>query len=151
MEKIEWRSPQYIHTEKTPDWYWIVGIITATIAIIAIIVGNLIFAILIIVSSITLSLFASHEPEIVTNEISSTGIQKNNVFFPYNHIESFWVEIGDAYPRLILKQKQKLSQFLIILINVEDGEDIKTFLSNHLEEEKMSESIFEKLLIYFGF
>ncbi len=151
MEKIEWRSPQHIYTEKTADWYWIVGIITVTIAIVSVILNNVIFAILIMVSSFTLSLFASHEPEIVLNEINTSGIKKGTVFYPYSDAESFWVETGDRYPRILFKLKQKLSQYLIILIDLDDAESIKNFLSQHVTEEKMTESIFEKLLIYFGF
>ena len=151
MEKIEWQSPQHIHTEKTNDWYWIVGIITVTIALIAIILNNVIFAILILVSSFTLSLLAKHEPEIVTNEIGPKGVKKGSMFYPYENLESFWVEAGDGYPRIIFKQKQKLSQYLTILIEREDAENMATLLSEHMAEEKMSESIFEKLLIYFGF
>jgi hypothetical protein len=151
MEKIEWRAPQYIHTEKTGDWYWIVGIITVTIALISIIVGNLIFALLILVSSFTLSLFASKPPETVQNEIGAGGIKKDETFYPFENLESFWVETGDKYPRLILKQKQKLAQYLVLLIDFADAGEIREFLSQHIPEEKMSESIFEKLLIYFGF
>jgi len=151
MEKIEWRSPQYIHTEKTNDWFWIVGIITMTIALISIILNDVIFAILIIISAFTLSLFASHRPEFSDNEINASGVKKGRMYYPYTDIDSFWVETTDKYPRLFLKQKQKLSQYVILLIDFDDAEEIKTFLSQHIIEEKMTESLFEKLLIYFGF
>ena len=151
MEKIEWRTPQYIHTEKTSDWYWIVGIITVTIVLISVVLNNVIFAVLVLISSFTLSLYASHRPELIENEINESGIKKGNLYFPYSEIESFWVESGDRYPRILFKQKHKLSQFLTVLIHTEDAEDIKSYLSQHLAEEKMTESIFEKLLIYFGF
>ena len=151
MEKIEWHSPQYIHTIKTIDWYWIVGIITITIALVSIILNNSIFAILILMSSFTLSLYASRKPDILLNEINNTGIKKGLMFYPFDHIESFWVETGDRYPRLIVKLKQKLSQYLIVLIDTEDSEEIKAILLVHTKEEKMTESIFEKILIYLGF
>jgi len=151
MEKIEWRSPQYIHTDKSNDWYWIVGIITASIALIAIILNNIIFAVLIIVCSFTLSLFAHHKPEVVTNEIGPKGVRKGMMFYPYDHMECFWVETGDHYPRILFKLKQKLSQFVVILIQIEDADNMTHLLSEHIPEERITESLFEKILIYFGF
>lgn len=151
MEKIEWLSPQYIHTEKTRDWYWVVGIITLTIALVAIILNNPIFAVLIVVSSFTLSLFASRKPEIMENTLDSDGLRVGKMLYPYDHMESFFVETADKYPRLILKLKQRLSQYVTVLIDPDDAEDIKIFLRNHIKEEKLTESIIEKFLIYFGF
>src|SRR3989339_740914 len=96
-ETISWETIEYLHREKTNDWYWIVGIITVSVALIAIILNNVIFAILIIVSSFTLSLFASKKPEIITIEIGETGITVGKNNYPYKELESFWIEISLCY------------------------------------------------------
>jgi hypothetical protein len=151
MEKIEWQAPEYIHTEKTTDWYWIVGIVSVSIALISIILNNVIFALLILVSAFTLSLFASRPPEMVKHELSNVGIEKGRFSHPYGEIKSFWVETGDRYPRILFKIDHRFSPYFIFLIHPDDADEIRGFLSAHIPEEKMTESIFEKLLIYFGF
>jgi hypothetical protein len=55
MEKLEWQAPEYIHTEKTGDWYWIVGIISVSIFLISAILGDIIFGLLVLVSTFALS------------------------------------------------------------------------------------------------
>ncbi len=151
MEKIEWQAPEYIHTEKTTDWYWIVGIIAISIAIISFILNDIIFGLLILVSTFTLSLFASRPPKTVKHELNNTGVEKGQTVYPYTEIKSFWVETTDRYPRILFKVDHHFSPYFYFLIHPDDADEIRDFLSNHLTEEKMTESIFEKLLIYFGF
>jgi hypothetical protein len=151
MEKIEWQAPEYIHTEKTADWYWIVGIVTISIVLISIILNNVIFALLILVSAFTLSLFASRPPKMVLHKLDNLGIQKGALSHSYSEIKSFWVETSDSYPRILFKIDHHFSPFFVFLIHPDDAEEIHDFLVTYTTEEKMTESIFEKLLIYFGF
>ena len=151
MEKIEWQAPEYIHTEKGSDWYWIVGIVTISIVLISIILNNVIFALLILVSAFTLSLFASRPPKMVKHELNNVGIEKGQTSHSYSEIKSFWVETTDRYPRILFKIDHRFSPYFIFLIHPNDATEIRIYLSAHIIEEKMTESIFEKLLIYFGF
>jgi hypothetical protein len=151
MEKIEWQAPEYIHTDKTSDWYWVVGIVAVSIALISIILNDTIFGLLILVSAFTLCLFASRPPQMVLHKLDNLGVSKGHFSHKYDEIKSFWVETTDAYPRILFKIDHRFSPYSIFLIHPDDAEEIRVFLSAHLTEEKMTESIFEKLLIYFGF
>jgi len=151
MEKLSWETIEYLHKEKTSDWYWIVGIITISIALISIILNNVIFAILIIVASFTLSLFASKKPEMITVVIDDIGITTGNMRYPYKDLESFWVETRDSYPRVLVKSKKILMPFISLLIEDLDPDTIRDLLSKHLPEEEHSEPLLEKILLYFGF
>lgn len=151
MEKIEWTAPEYIHTQKTTDWYWIVGIVTLTIAIISIVLNNIIFALLIIIGMGTLCMYASREPRRVPIEISPAGVRIGGYFYPYDNLDSFWVETNDAYPRVIFKSQKKMMLYITALIENVDPDEIKNMLVTHLKEEYHTEPLLEKLLIYFGF
>lgn len=151
MEKISWETIEYLHKEKTSDWYWIVGIITVSIAIISIILNNVIFALLIIISSFTLSLFASKKPGIISVEINNIGVTVGNNRYPYKELDSFWVETRDLNLRVLLKSKKVFMPFIIILIEDADPEDVRECLLQYLPEEEHTEPLLEKLLLYFGF
>lgn len=151
MEKINWIAPEYIHTEKTSDWYWIVGIITISAATISIMLNNVIFAVLLLVSMFTLTLYASRKPQNIEIEINQKGVRHGDIYYPYADIKSFHVENKDKYPRIIFQLKKKLSSYVIILIKENDPEEIRDFLGNFLEEETHTEPFLAKLLIYFGF
>ncbi len=149
--KISWKTIEYLHTEKTTDWYWIVGIITITIALISIILNNVIFAILIIISSFTLSLFASRKPEIITVEVNNKGLTIGQHYHPFTELDSFWIETRDAYPRILFKTKRVFMPFLVVFIEDVEHEKIKEILEQYLPEEEHSEPLMEKLLLYLGF
>lgn len=150
-DKITWQTIEYHHTEKTPDWYWIVGIVTLSIALISIILNNVIFAILIIVSAFTLSLFASRKPEIIDIEINNKGVKVGNTKYPYKSLESFWIETREGNDRILIKSNAVLKPYIVIFIDDADPEKIREILEQHLEEEEHSEPLLEKLLLYFGF
>lgn len=151
MDKISWESVEYIHTEKTNDWYWIVGIVTLSIAVISIILNNVIFAILIIISSFTLSLFASRKPDMVPVHIDNLGVTFGKTHYPYLNLESFWIETRDNFPRLLVKSKKILMPYIVIHIHIDDAGEIRTILGQHLREEEHTEPLLEKILIYLGF
>lgn len=151
MEKLSWKTTEYLYTPKTPDWYWIVGIVTISIALVAIILNNIIFALLIIISSFTLSLFASKKPEIIQVNIDSSGISVGNNHLPYKELDSFWVETREANPRILLKSKKIFMPFVVVFIEGVDNEKVREILLQHLPEEEHTEPLLEKLLLYFGF
>lgn len=151
MDRLSWQTVEYLHSKKTTDWYWIVGAITISIALIAIIFNNLIFGILIIVASFTLSLFASKPPQTINVEIDHSGVSLNHVFHPYTELESFWIETEDHNPKIIIKSKKVLSPFITIFIENVHPDDIHQVLSQYLREEKHVEPFLEKLLVYLGF
>jgi hypothetical protein len=151
MDKISWNTVEYLHKEKNPDWYWIVSIITISIALISIILNNIIFAILIIISSFTLALFASKKPEVITITLDSAGVLMGKNRYLYKDLDSFWIEVRDSYPRILFKSKKIIMPYVVILIEDTDQEKIKEFLLEYLPEEEHSEPLLEKILLYFGF
>lgn len=153
MDKLSWTTIEYIHQEKTTDWYWIVGIVTVSIAIISIIMSNIIFALLIIVASFTLSLFASKKPNDVDVVIDNLGIKVGKTIYPYIHLDSFWVETRENNDRILLKSKKLFMPLIIIFVEESqvDPNDVRMLLLRHIDEEEHSEPFLHKLLVYFGF
>ena len=151
METLTWKTYEHIHTDKSSDWYWIVGTITVTIAIISILLNNIIFAVLVIIGSFILTLLASKKPNLVNVTVSRTGITYGKVLIPYSSIDSFWVETRDSYPRLLLKPKKLFAPFIVILLEDADPDEVHDILERSLPNEEHAEPLMEKLLIYFGF
>jgi hypothetical protein len=151
MQEITWQAPSHIHTEKSSDWYIIVVIVSITLAIIAFILGNVLFGILIIIGSFTLCLHASKEPKMINIKLNTRGLYINDSLVRYEDLESFWVEEEELYPRILFKQHKLLSTHLVVILEEINPSEVREFLKNYLVEEKMSEPFLEKLLIYFGF
>ncbi len=151
MEKISWIAPEYLHTEKTSDWYWIVGIVTVSVAVISVILNNIIFAVLVLVSGFMLTLYASRPPRHIKITLQNTGITVDDTFHPYTTLESFWVETREDHPRVILKSTRKLIPHFVLLLTKVDPEEVQETLLHHLPEVEQTEPFFEKLFFYLGF
>ncbi|MHB1316742.1 MAG: hypothetical protein ACYCZW_02700 [Minisyncoccota bacterium] len=148
---ISWKAPAHIHTEKSSDWYWIVGIISFTLAVISILLGNILFAVLIIVSTFTLTLYSTKPPAIIRMELIQNGIKIDNLVYLYTNIESFWIEEQELVPRILFKMNRKLAPYVVVLTGDANVDEVRDELLVHLPEIKHSEPFLEKLFIYIGF
>lgn len=146
-----WKAPEYMHTEKNSDWYWIVGIVSATCIIIAILLDNVMLALLILVSAFILTLYASRPPREHEIEITNKGIRLDKFFYPFSSIESFWVEEEQLHPRILIKTTRRWAPYVTALLTTVSGDQVREFLVNYIPEEYHSEPFIEKLFIYLGF
>jgi len=146
---ISWDSPEHIHKEKNNDWYWAVGIITLTTAVLAFILGNVIFGILIIVGVFSLVVHSSRKPETVHCEINDRGIVVAGILYSFLNLESFWIDADREPKKLIIKSTKTFMPYLIIHLIDIDQEKIRAILLDYIAEtehhEPLSQQIFERL------
>lgn len=152
---IIWHTHEYEHREKTQDWFWAVGIITISALIIAVLFGNYILAILIVISGFCLILFGNKEPDHIRFEINGAGILIDNTLFPYGTLHSFWVENNDhleAESNLFIRSNKTLVPLIHIpLIWEVDPEEVRAHLLTHISEEEHYQSFSHRLLQHLGF
>lgn len=151
--KIVWQALEYEHKEKTPDWYWAVGVIALSISIASIIYNNYLFAIFIILATITLIMFRLRKPEEFTVEINKKGVKIKDDFFPYKILKAFWIDQTDpSQKKLILHSEKPLMPMIILSVGDHMEEEIKIKLSEHqIKEEEMREPVSHKIMEYLGF
>lgn len=150
---IQWQAHEYEYIEKDTNWFWAVGIITAALALVAILVGNILFALVILLAGFTLSLHAARKPDIVNFEINPKGVKVDATLYPFSTLESFWVdELNEINPKIIFKSEKPFMPVIILPMPAEtDPEDIREYLRYYLEEEEMYEPLSHKLMEYLGF
>jgi hypothetical protein len=149
---IEWDAPEHEHKVRSADWFWAVGITTVSLALVAIILGNIIFGLLILVSAGALALFINKEPNYLHIRISEQGITKDRIHYPYHSLESFWIDTDHPHKKIILRSKKLLMPHIVIPIGDDvDAERVHRVLSRLLPEEYHALPIVERLLEYLGF
>jgi hypothetical protein len=149
---LEWDAHEYEHKERSSDWFWAVGIISAALAIVAIILGNIIFGILIIIGAFSLSLFINRPPQITHIVLNEKGIARGKVLYPYETLESFWIDIEHSHKKIILRSQKMFMPLIIIPLGDDaDVDKIHDKLSAVIKEEYHSLPLVEKILEYLGF
>ena len=148
--QLEWSVLEHQHSYKNSDWYWAVGIITISIATTSIIFNNILFAIFIIISSFALCLVSAKKPQTLSCEISDRGISANNFIYPFNTLDSFWIDEHEH--KIIVKSKKLLVPFIIIPMDVTiDANIARDMLLAFLPEEEHIEPFGQKLMEKLGF
>ncbi|MEX0934825.1 MAG: hypothetical protein WDZ70_00675 [Candidatus Paceibacterota bacterium] len=148
---FEWQAHEYEHSEKTTDWFWVVGLIAATLAVIAILMQNLLFALLIIIATIALLLLAVRKPRVIRFEINEKGVVVDELLYPFSTLESFWVEDRFFKDKLIIKSQKPLMPLLIIPLEGVGPEETRQIMLQFLPEEEQEEPLSHSLMERLGF
>src|ERR1700722_18347164 len=106
---LAWDAREYHHIEKNSDWFWSLGIITATIVVLAILFGDILFAVFILLGALAAGIYAGREPETIHYELQHKGVLAGDYFYPYHTLQSFWVDEDRPHPKLILNSKKVFS------------------------------------------
>lgn len=149
---MEWDAHEYEHKERSSDWFWAVGIISVSIAIAAIIFNNIIFAILVLLATFTLSIFASRPPTTLHMVLNEKGVTRGRVHYPFSTLKSFWIDIEHPHKKIILESQKMFMPLIIIPLNAETNVDeLHENLSTFLAEEFHTLPFVERILEYLGF
>ena len=148
---LQWMAYEHEHIERGSDWFVALGVIAVSAALMSILFGNVLFALLIIVASFTIGLIARTPPEMHEFEISEKGIRTGKNFHPYDSIISFWVDEELEKPLLLVDTTTFMTPNLIIPIDDMHPDDIRAYLRHFAEEVPMKEPLAHKILEFFGF
>src|SRR3989344_7369515 len=148
---INWLAHEHEYKERNSDWFWAVGIVAFSVAIDSIIFGNVIFGILVLVASFAMALFINREPDEVKVTINERGIARGRVFYPYESLDSFWIDHEHSHPKILLRSKKFFLPLIIVPLGASNPEEIHGTLSRFLDEEFHSLPLIERVLEYLGF
>ena len=150
--KIEWDAHEYEHKERSSDWFWTVGIISISTAVASVIFGNIIFAILVVISAFALSLFANRPPSTLHVVVDEKGITRDKFAYPYSSLKSFWIDFEHPHKKIILRSEKLFMPLIIVPLGEEvDIEELHENLSQMLSEEFHRLPFIERVLEYAGF
>ena len=148
---ISWNAPEHLYVEKKSDWYWSVGIITLALTAVAVIFGQVITGLLVVVAAVALVLNASRPPHVVSYEINDRGIVANDVLYPFLTLESFCIPHDEFPPKLIVKSRKLFMPFIVIYIDEVDPEKVREVMLTYIAETEHREPILKHLLERLGF
>jgi len=148
---ISWHAPEHLHTDKKPDWYWAVGVITLALAAGAFIFGQWITGIFIIVAAVALVLHASRPARTIYFEINDRGLIIDKTLYPFLHLDSFWIPHDSWPPKILLKSRKTLMPYIIIYIDEVDPEEVREVMLRYIAETEHHEPMLKHLLEWCGF
>ncbi len=151
LSPIEWRALEHQHEEKNPDWYWAVGIVAISVAVTAIILNNILFAVVILIGAASMAMHSTRKPRIFDVRIDDRGIQIDRMRYQYESLVSFWINQDEEPPTLLVKIDRTFIPLLVIHLTDVPIEEVRNILRENLYETKLEEPLLQKIFEYLGF
>ena len=149
---ISWEGPEHYHTEKSSDWFWILGILAVAGSVASFIVGNILFGIVILLAATTMFLVGHQKPKDIPFEVSTRGVRIDETLYPFATLGSYYLdEENRVDPQLILKSQKLFVPLIIVPIPEKYIDEIEDIVSARLPEEFMEEPLSHKIMELFGF
>jgi hypothetical protein len=149
---VSWEAPQHHHVEKGNDWFFALAIVDIALIIVAILIDNVLFALLIGIAGGVLAMSVAKRPAIVPYGVTVRGVKVEDELHPYANLVSFYIDEEDPRgPQLLVKTNRRTIPLLVLPIPPEHIDDIESILKEKLPEELIQEPLALKILELFGF
>ena len=150
---FEWEAHEFEKQHKSSDWYWGLGIAVIVLASVSFIFNNVILGILVIIAGFLIALFAMNHHEPSRFALTGRGLVVDDELFPFQTLESFWVDTSDKHrtPRLLVKSQKLTMPLIVIPLEDVDEEEIEEFIGRYLPLDEHTEPIAHKLFERLGF
>jgi hypothetical protein len=150
--RLLWHAPTHEGTPRSTDWFWALGIVALSGAILSVLLGNILLAIIILLGAFMLGLLAARPPRDCEVELSPAGVRIDHSLYPYRSLRSFWVaEEEGRLPHLILSTSSLIDPQLVIPVLHDDAMRVREYLRPRLKEEEQQESFFSRVGEALGF
>ena len=146
MQEIIWETLEHEPRHNEPEWFWALGIIVVSASIASILLGNALFAVLLVIAGFTLGIYAKRGPTMIKVQINDAGIFINNKFHPYKNIDSFSIDRD-----MLLIEKHAFLHPLISIPIDHDPEEVANFLKNFLPQKDFKEPLAHRFMEHLGF
>ena len=152
LRAIEWEALEHHHDEKNSDWFWVLGILTISGAVTAVLFNNILLALVMLIGGAVMAILAMRPPKIVGYAITPRGVKIDSFLYPYTTLENYYIEESHIGGHQLLIRSQKMFMPLLILPMPEEHVDeIELIISERIPEEHLEEPFANKMLEFFGF
>lgn len=149
-----WEGSEYDHEPKSGDWYATLGIIALALAIAALLFGDYLLVVLIVVAAATLALHAAKIPPVHRFELHDGGLLIGSEFHPYSSMESFSIleDPEDELPPLLsIKTTSWVSPHLVIPLADVDAEGVYLHFLERVPQEAHHHTLADLVWAWLGF
>lgn len=133
---LKWETLDFMPTPRGKLWYIVAGIVMGGLILYAFLSGSLTMAIAFIVVSVLFLIVEKRKPREVEVEITDMGVRYNGRFYPYNHINAFWIVYHPPYIRVLYLRLSNGRNFKYVKIelNHQNPKEVRDLLLQELPE-----------------
>jgi hypothetical protein len=151
--ELKWQIPEYPQYHRGKLWYFIAAIIGAALLISAIMTGNFLFTVIIIISVLISIISSWREPKMIDFKLGEDGVMIDGLFYGWDKFQSYWIVKDEEKTNLGLDLINWLKTDLYVPIKTVSEVEVEKYVSKFLKknpdrkEEPMSYLLGRKLKI----
>lgn len=146
LSPVTWQAEEYIPKDHHAPWYIGLAIITIALCALAIWLRGWTFLALIIVSVITILVFALRPPRTIDYRLDKNGITEGKVKHRFSDFRAFGITEESGHYSAILIPKKRFNISVKIYFPEGSGEAIVDFLGAHLPMEPIRQDLLDRLV-----
>ncbi len=145
----EWETPEFVSTPRGKIWYLVAGIVLGLLILYGIVSKSITMVLVFLAFAIVFLLLEKREPKTLVVQITDMGIFYHGEFYPFHHINSFWMVYHPPYIRVLYLKIRRGKRLypLKIELNHENPSTIRKLLMNEIPEIEGAGEPFLDLLI----
>ncbi|MFT5280773.1 MAG: hypothetical protein ACI9AR_000207 [Flavobacteriaceae bacterium] len=148
-QPLLWTALEHEDKEHNRDWFWLVGIIALCGSAIALIRGNTLFGIFIIMAGVILFMQRIRTPNTLQYILDEKGLSIAGKLYPYRDMKYFWVETEKS--TLLIEMDRFLMPLSTIPLPDEEIDTVRLFMRSFVEEKELKEPFSHKIMEKLGF
>lgn len=147
-EILYWEVLEYEPSNKDPEWFWVLGVIVASVAVAAILLDNVLFGILVLIAGFIFAYYARRGPALMKVRVTDAGIAVHDRLHHFSDIVSFSIDRD----LLIIERRALWHPLLIVPLRHEiPAESVRSFLSAKVPENDHKEPLSHRVMEHLGF
>jgi len=132
----EWQFPEFVKYKRSQRWYITAGIIVALLLIYSAVTANILFAMIIIITSVIFILNQKRDPKMVSFKITEEGVIIDETLYEWPEIKNFWIIYEPPKVKnLYFEFKSLLLPRLPIPLQDQDPVKIREILLDYIDED----------------
>lgn len=145
---LEWETPEFIPIPRGKTWYLVAGLVLTALVAYALFTDSLSMAVVFIMLAIVFLLTEKRQPRDVRVAITDLGVLYNDRFYPYHHINAFWLVYHPPYVRVLyLRLREgKGYRYLKIELSHQKPQKVRELLLKELPEIEGAQELTTDLL-----
>lgn len=146
LKPVTWQAEEYISKEHHAGWYVGLAVVALALGALAIWLQGWTFLALIIISVITILVFALRPPRSIDYKIDATGITEGKLLHKFSDFRAFGIAEESGHFYAVLIPKKRFGMSVKVYFPEGSGEAIVDQLGAHLPMEPVRQDFLDKIV-----
>lgn len=144
---IRWTASEFIHHEKSLDWYLALAVIDIVVAAITyLVLHDMVTTVVVIIAGISLGFYAGWKPNQKTYTLSASGLTIGQRFYGYDEFQAFSKVEEGAFSGIQLTPLKRFSAPVNMYYDPKDEEVILGILGDRLPMQEAKHDLMDNLI-----